>query len=82
MVIDGEDVAQLSPEALRKKRPTMQMVFQDPQASLNPRMTLARIIGEPLDEHTDWTEAEEARPGLRADGSGRPEPPLRQPLSA
>ncbi|MDM7931041.1 ABC transporter ATP-binding protein [Tabrizicola sp.] len=57
VIIDGEDVASLSPEALRKKRPTMQMVFQDPQASLNPRMTLSRIIGEPLDEHTDWAEA-------------------------
>jgi oligopeptide transport system ATP-binding protein len=54
VVIDGQDVASLSPEALRQKRPAMQMVFQDPQASLNPRMTLARIIGEPLDEHTDW----------------------------
>ncbi len=54
VVIDGEDIATLSPEALRKKRPTMQMVFQDPQASLNPRMTLATIIAEPLDEHTDW----------------------------
>jgi oligopeptide transport system ATP-binding protein len=54
VIIDGQDVASLPPEELRKKRPTMQMVFQDPQASLNPRMTLARIIGEPLDEHTDW----------------------------
>jgi oligopeptide transport system ATP-binding protein len=57
VVIDGEDVATLAPEALRKKRPTMQMVFQDPQASLNPRMTLSRIIGEPLDEHTTWSTA-------------------------
>ena len=57
MVIDGDDVAALSPEALRKKRPTMQMVFQDPQASLNPRMTLSGIIGEPLDEHTNWSRA-------------------------
>jgi len=53
--IDGEDIATLAPEALRRKRPTMQMVFQDPQASLNPRMTLSEIIGEPLVEHTDWT---------------------------
>ena len=57
VVIDGDDIAGMSPEALRKKRPTMQMVFQDPQASLNPRMTLAGIIGEPLDEHTDWDQA-------------------------
>jgi len=49
--IEGEDVLALGPEALRRKRPTMQMVFQDPQASLNPRMTVAGLIGEPLDEH-------------------------------
>jgi oligopeptide transport system ATP-binding protein len=55
VLIDGEDVARMAPEALRKKRPTMQMVFQDPQASLNPRMSLAEIVSEPLDEHTNWT---------------------------
>ena len=58
VIIDGEDIAQLSPEALRKKRPTMQMVFQDPQASLNPRMSLSSIIGEPLVEHTALTTAQ------------------------
>ena len=54
VVIDGEDIASLDPESLRKKRPTMQMVFQDPQACLNPRLTLSEIVGEPLVEHTDW----------------------------
>ena len=55
VVIDGDDVARMAPEALRKKRPSMQMVFQDPQASLNPRMSLAEIVSEPLDEHTGWS---------------------------
>lgn len=55
VVIDGEDIASLDAESLRKKRPTMQMVFQDPQASLNPRMTLSAIIAEPLVEHTKMT---------------------------
>ena len=54
VVINGTDIATLGAEDLRKARPQMQMVFQDPQASLNPRMTLADLIGEPLDEHTDW----------------------------
>jgi oligopeptide transport system ATP-binding protein len=52
--IAGEEITALPPAALRRKRPQMQMVFQDPQASLNPRLTVAGIIGEPLDEHTDW----------------------------
>ncbi|OYU18543.1 MAG: peptide ABC transporter ATP-binding protein [Rhodobacteraceae bacterium PARR1] len=54
VVIGGEDIATLSPSALRAKRPMMQMVFQDPQASLNPRMTVQAIISEPLDEQSDW----------------------------
>ena len=53
VLIDGEDVTTAGTEALRRMRPKMQMVFQDPQASLNPRMTVSSIIGEPLVEHTD-----------------------------
>ena len=52
ITIDGHDITRAGREALRQLRPTMQMVFQDPQASLNPRMTVASIIGEPLVEHT------------------------------
>ena len=55
VVIGGEDIATLDAEHLRQKRPSMQMVFQDPQASLNPRMTLSAIIAEPLVEHTRMT---------------------------
>jgi oligopeptide transport system ATP-binding protein len=56
--IAGADVGGAAPEALRRMRPTMQMVFQDPQASLNPRMTVASIIGEPLREHTSLSRIE------------------------
>ncbi len=51
--IDGKEIGDADHATLRRIRPKMQMVFQDPQASLNPRMTLSRIIGEPLDEHTN-----------------------------
>jgi oligopeptide transport system ATP-binding protein len=51
VLFEGKDVAHLKGEALRKARPRMQMIFQDPQASLNPRMTVADIVAEPLDEH-------------------------------
>ena len=47
----GEDIANLDGEPLRRMRRRMQMVFQDPQASLNPRMTVASIVSEPLLEH-------------------------------
>ena len=50
--IDGREIGQTPQSQLRTMRPTMQMVFQDPQASLNPRMTVEAIIREPLDEHT------------------------------
>ncbi len=44
----GEDLAKLDSDTLRAKRQEMQIIFQDPLASLNPRMTVGEIIGEPL----------------------------------
>ncbi len=44
----GEDLTQLNQEALREKRQDLQFIFQDPLASLNPRMTIGEIIAEPL----------------------------------
>ncbi|MEH7826627.1 ABC transporter ATP-binding protein [Gemmobacter denitrificans] len=58
VMLDGADVLALDSSELRAIRPKMQMVFQDPQASLNPRMTVADIISEPLDEHTSMTRDE------------------------
>ena len=56
--VNGHDVSTIEGEDLRDLRPEMQMIFQDPQASLNPRMTVGSIIAEPLDEHTTLTKAE------------------------
>ena len=53
VVFDGIDLTSLKGEALRVMRPRMQMIFQDPYASLNPRMTVGQIVGEPLDLHSD-----------------------------
>ena len=44
----GERLSDLSPEAMRLRRRDMQIIFQDPIASLDPRMTVGAIIGEPL----------------------------------
>ena len=45
---EGEDITNISSEAMRKLRRNMQIIFQDPYASLNPRHTVEKIIGEPL----------------------------------
>ena len=49
----GEDIGKLSGKALRAVRRNIQMVFQDPYTSLNPRMTVGDIIGEPYEIHPE-----------------------------
>jgi oligopeptide/dipeptide ABC transporter ATP-binding protein len=49
--LNGEDITHLGKAALRPHRRSMQIIFQDPFASLNPRMTAGDIVGEPLRVH-------------------------------
>ncbi|MGD0173972.1 MAG: dipeptide ABC transporter ATP-binding protein [Anaerolineales bacterium] len=49
--LDGEDLATLHGGNLRQHRRKMQMIFQDPYSSLDPRMTIGEIVGEPLEVH-------------------------------
>src|SRR5215212_4200741 len=49
VIFRGRDLARLSKGEMRGHRRHLQMIFQDPYASLNPRMTVSQIIGEPLD---------------------------------
>jgi oligopeptide transport system ATP-binding protein len=51
VLFEGHDLVKMKGEDLRKMRRRMQMIFQDPYASLNPRMTVGEIIGEPLLVH-------------------------------
>ena len=51
VILDGTDIVALKPEALRRMRTRMQIIFQDPYASLDPRMRVGDIIGEPLATH-------------------------------
>ena len=52
ILFDGVDLNSLGERELRRQRSKMQMIFQDPYASLNPRMTVGSIVGSPLDVHT------------------------------
>ncbi len=51
IVFAGQDIGNASPAAIRPLRRRMQMVFQDPYSSLNPRMTVGEILGEPMRFH-------------------------------
>jgi oligopeptide/dipeptide ABC transporter ATP-binding protein len=61
----GEDITHLTGEPLRQLRRHMQLVFQDPYASLNPRKTILELVSEPLIVHGQAKNAEEARPVVR-----------------
>jgi peptide/nickel transport system ATP-binding protein len=80
IVFDGVDISHASESKLRESRRRMQMVFQDPFASLNPRHSVGRIVGEPLRVHSITQSRGEAvervrllleRVGLPADAASR-----------
>ena len=54
---DGQDLCALDKESMRQKRRDMQLVFQDPYASLNPRMTVRKLLEEPLKTHFSLSQA-------------------------
>ena len=56
MVFEGRDLTRLDEDELRAVRRKMQVIFQDPYSSLNPRMTVGQIIAEPLAVHGIVTE--------------------------
>jgi oligopeptide transport system ATP-binding protein len=58
VTFDGTDIASLSGDGLKAVRRRMQMIFQDPYSSLDPRMTAGGIIAEPMDIHGARTPAE------------------------
>jgi oligopeptide transport system ATP-binding protein len=61
VIYSGVDLATLSGEGLRRLRRRMQIIFQDPYASLNPRWTVARIVSEPLRIHRIGSRQQQAQ---------------------
>ena len=63
VMFDGLDLMQLRGEALRQRRSDFQIIFQDPYASLNPRMRVSDILAEGMQAlgPADWSEAEQAQ---------------------
>ncbi len=79
ILFDGTDLLSLSQAELRRRRRDFQMVFQDPSSSLNPRMSIGRILCEPLEIHQLVPEGQRQehvvgllnRVGLPTDAAGR-----------
>ncbi|MGE0749060.1 MAG: ABC transporter ATP-binding protein [Variibacter sp.] len=77
--LEGADITHLGPDAMRPHRRRAQMVFQDPYASLNPRLTAGKIVSEPLENYSDVIPSERAarvaalfeQVGLRPDAMRR-----------
>jgi oligopeptide/dipeptide ABC transporter ATP-binding protein len=73
--LEGEDITGKSRDAMQPYRKRIQMVFQDPSASLNPRLTAGTIVGEPMENYAEFSASERAarvetlfaKVGLRAD---------------
>ena len=61
LIFNGKNIYELSRKEMEEVRKNFQMIFQDPYASLNPRMTVEDIIGEPLDIHKTYKTKEERR---------------------
>jgi ABC-type oligopeptide transport system ATPase subunit len=61
VLFKGQDITKLGPQEMRKLRRNMQIIFQDPYASLNPRMTVEDILGEPLEIHKMFSNNREKR---------------------
>lgn len=80
IIFNGQDIAHLKPHQMQPVRRNMQMIFQDPYASLNARMTVRDIIAEPLKAHHVCKSKQEVdekvfamlnRVGLTAEHAGR-----------
>ena len=81
VIFEGRDISKLGTRALRPLRREMQMIFQDPYASLNPRKRVGSIIGTPLKIHgVEKSQRRAARAGAARDG--RPLPGALQPVPA
>lgn len=64
IIFNGKNIVDYSPSEMRAIRRKMQIIFQDPYASLNPRMTIGDILAEPMDIHELHTDKESRRKRL------------------
>ena len=65
ITFDGRDITKVTPRQLKEMRTEMQMIFQDPYSSLDPRMTITRLIEEPLIIHKLYPDKEQRRRRVR-----------------